>query len=170
MLQLITFFFFLRLLSLHGSGRFVLLFHEHDPGIDENGGKKFFLPFSLHETGSNISKKTREKKYGCPFIRIINKRYRRGAERLSRKSHATHGHLYRMCDAGWTGKFRKKSLRRVKLHKIGEIKRFSRGNDKLSRVVFTECIPRYLGPRYFSKLLLVRLIHEFPTIFLYAPV
>lgn len=124
------FFFFLRLLSSHGSGRFVLLCHEYDAGIDENGVQKFFLPFSLHEAGSNISKKTRKKKkYRCPFIRIINKRYRRGAERLSRKSHATHGHLYRMC-RGWTGKFRKKSLRRVKSHKIGEIKRFSRGNNK----------------------------------------
>lgn len=130
-------------------------------------GKNFFYPSASMKLARIFQRKREKKNTG---VRIINKRYRRGAERLSRKSHATHGHLYRMCDAGWTGKFRKKSLRRVKLHKIGEIKRFSRGNDKLSRVVFTECIPRYLGPRYFSKLLLVRLIHEFPTIFLYAPV
>lgn len=92
--------------------------------------KNFFYPSASMKLARIFQRKReKKKKYRCPFIRIINKRYRRGAERLSRKSHATHGHLYRMC-RGWTGKFRKKSLRRVKSHKIGEIKRFSRGNNK----------------------------------------
>lgn len=89
------------------------------PGINGGWWEKIFLPATSHKAGSNISKK---KKYRCPFIRIINKRYRPGAERLSRKSHATQGHLYRMCNNG-TGvhKVRKKFKACVKLHKTGEI-------------------------------------------------
>lgn len=79
--------------------------------------KNFFYPSASMKLARIFQRKREKKKYRCPFIRIINKRYRRGAERLSRKSHATHGHLYRMC-RGWTGKFRKKSLRRVKLGKL----------------------------------------------------
>lgn len=84
---------------------------------------------TFHKAGSNISKKRREgKKYRCPFIRIINKRYRPGAERLSGKSHATHGHLYRMRNNG-TGVHKVwKKFKLQKLHKNwGEFKLGFRG-------------------------------------------